>query len=307
MKVGLVMPIDDESLGHIPSYRELRDLARQAESRGLDSIWVFDHLLFRFPDQPQSGIHECWTVLAALADATERVELGTLVMCTAFRGAAMLAKMAAALDVVSEGRLILGLGAGWHEPEFRAFGYPFEERVGRFQDALTIITGLLRDGHVDHHGRYETADDCALIPSPTRRIPILVAAKGPRMLRLAARHADAWNSAWFGAPDERLAGRRADLAAACGAAGRDPATLGVTIGVVVRYPDLMAPDAVPGTVPPGPSGPSLGGSADEVAAGFRAHAAVGAEHLIVDLQPPTPAALDRLADAVARYRETAAA
>ena len=156
MKVGLVMPIDDESLGHIPSYRELRDLARQAEARGLDSIWVFDHLLFRFPDQPQSGIHECWTILAALADATERVELGTLVMCTAFRGAAMLAKMAAALDVVSEGRLILGLGAGWHEPEFRAFGYPYEERVGRFQDALTIITGLLRDGHVDHHGRYET-------------------------------------------------------------------------------------------------------------------------------------------------------
>ena len=301
------MPIDDESLGHIPSYRELRDLARRAESRGLDSIWVFDHLLFRFPDQPPSGIHECWTVLAALADATERVELGTLVMCTAFRGAAMLAKMAAALDVVSEGRLILGLGTGWHEPEFRAFGYPFAERVGRFEDALTIITGLLRDGRVDHHGRYETAADCALIPRPTRRIPILVAAKGPRMLRLTARHADAWNTAWFGAPDERLVGRRADLAAACEAAGRDPATLGVTIGVVVRYPDLIEPDVVPGTVPPGPSSPALGGSADEVAAGFRVHAAAGAEHLIVDLQPPTPAALDRLAQAVTRYREAAAA
>ncbi|MGZ6258597.1 MAG: LLM class flavin-dependent oxidoreductase [Candidatus Limnocylindrales bacterium] len=302
MKVGLVVPIDDESLGHIPSYRELRDLARQAEARGLDSIWVFDHLLFRFPDQPQSGIHECWTILAALADATERVELGTLVMCTAFRGAAMLAKMAAALDVVSEGRLILGLGAGWHEPEFRAFGYPFEERVGRFQDALTIITGLLRDGRVDHHGRYETADDCVLIPPPTRRIPILVAAKGPRMLRLVARHADAWNTAWFGVPDERLAGRRADLAAACQAVGRDPATLGVTVGVVVRYPDLVDPDLVPGTVPPGPSGPSLGGSAHEVAAGLRAHAAAAAEHLIVVLQPPTPAALDRLAQAVEVFR-----
>jgi len=301
MKVGLVMPIDDESLGHIPSYRELRDLARQAEANRLDSIWVFDHLLFRFPDQPQSGIHECWTILAALADATERVELGTLVMCTAFRPAAMLAKMAAALDVVSDGRLVLGLGTGWHEPEFRAFGYPFHERVGRFQDALTIITGLLRDGHVDHHGRYETADDCALIPAPTRRIPVLVAARGPRMLRLTAAHADAWNAAWFGVPDERLAGRRADLEAACTAVGRDPATLGVTVGVAVRYPDLVA-GITPGTVPPGPSTPALGGSATEVAAGLRAHAAAGAEHVIVDLQPPTPAALDRLAEAVALFR-----
>jgi len=301
LKVGLIVPIDDESLGHIPSYRELRDLARLAEASGIDSIWVFDHLLFRFPDQPPSGIHECWTILAALADATDRVELGTLIMCTAFRPAALLAKMAAALDVISEGRLILGLGTGWHEPEFRAFGYPFQERVGRFQDALTIITGLLRDGHVDYHGRYETADDCVLIPAPTRRIPILVAARGPRMLRLAAAHADAWNTAWFGAPDERLAGRRADLAAACAAVGRDPATLGVTIGVVVRYPDLLA-GISPGTVPPGPSAPALGGSADEVAAGLRAHAAAGAQHVIVDLQPPTPAALDRLADAVERFR-----
>ncbi|HTS14424.1 MAG TPA: LLM class flavin-dependent oxidoreductase [Candidatus Sulfotelmatobacter sp.] len=306
MKVGLIVPIDDESLGHIPSYPELRDLSRQAEASGLDSIWVFDHLLFRFPGQPTTGIHECWTVLAALADATERVELGTLVMCTAFRGAALLAKMAAALDVISEGRLILGLGTGWHEPEFAAFGYPFAERVGRFEDALTIITGLLRDGQVDFHGRFETADDCVLLPRPTRRIPILVAARGPRMLRLAARHADAWNTAWFGAPDERLAGRRADLAAACAAVGRDPATLGVTVGVVVRYPDLLA-GMVPETTPPGPSTPSLSGSAQDVAAGFHAHAEAGAGHLIVDLQPPTPAALERLADAVAVYRAGAGA
>jgi len=131
------------------------------------------------PNQRPSGVHEGWTILSALADATERVELGTLVMCTAFRGAALLAKMAVALDVVSGGRLLLGLGAGWHKPEFTAFGYPSAQRVARFEVALTILAGLLRDGRVDVRGRFDRAEDCVLLPPPMRRIPLLVAAKGP--------------------------------------------------------------------------------------------------------------------------------
>ena len=224
MRVGIVLPIaDEDDQGTVRSYASIREVALAAEAAGLDSAWVFDHLLFRSGSET-SGIHECWTILAAIAEATERVELGTLVMCTAFRNAALLAKMAAALDEVSAGRLILGIGAGWHDPEFEAFGYPTDHKVSRFEEALAIITGLIREGRADLDGRYMTARDAVLAPPARPDLPILVASKGPRMMELAARHADAWNAAWFGMPDERLARLRRDLAAACERVGRDPAT-----------------------------------------------------------------------------------
>ena len=119
---------------------------------------------------------------------------GTLVMCTGFRNAALLAKMAATLDHVSGGRLILGIGAGWHEPEYEAFGYPYDHRVGRFEEALTVITDLIRHGRADLAGTYVTARDALLLPPARPDLPILVASKGPRMQDLTARHADAWNA-----------------------------------------------------------------------------------------------------------------
>src|SRR5215469_4876315 len=128
------------------SYETIRAVAQQAEADGFDSIWLADHLLYRDPGAPTRGIWECWTMLAALAEATQRVELGTLVLCNAFRHPAILAKMATTLDEVSHGRLILGLGAGWNEPEYRAFGLPFDHRVDRFEEALQIIRPLLQDG-----------------------------------------------------------------------------------------------------------------------------------------------------------------
>ena len=236
MRVGVVLPIaDEDEHGTVRSYASIREVALAAEAAGLDSAWVFDHLLFRSASET-SGIHECWTILAAIAEATERVELGTLVMCTAFRNAALLAKMAAALDEVSAGRLILGIGAGWHDPEFEAFGYPTDHKVSRFEEALAIITGLIRQGRADLDGRYLTARDAVLAPPARPDLPILVASKGPRMMELAARHADAWNAAWFGMPDERLARLRRDLAAACERVGRDPSSLSITVGVTVNYP-----------------------------------------------------------------------
>jgi alkanesulfonate monooxygenase SsuD/methylene tetrahydromethanopterin reductase-like flavin-dependent oxidoreductase (luciferase family) len=302
MRVGIVLPIaEEDGDGAIPSYPFIRDIALAAEAAGLDSIWVFDHLLSRF-DGTTTGIHECWTILSALAEATERVELGALVMCTGFRNAALLAKMAATLDHLSGGRLILGIGSGWHDPEFEAFGYPTDHKVTRFEEALAVITSLIRDGRADLDGRFVTARDAVLVPAARPDLPILIASKRPRMLELTARHADAWNLAWFGLPDERLAGIRAQLRAACERVGRDPGTLQDTVGITVRYPDLVTqPSAEP------PVGPALGGTRAEVAAGLAAHAAAGADHVIAALEPCTPASLARFAESVAVYRAGAAA
>jgi alkanesulfonate monooxygenase SsuD/methylene tetrahydromethanopterin reductase-like flavin-dependent oxidoreductase (luciferase family) len=228
------------------------------------------------------------------------------VLCSSFRDPGLTAKMAATLDLVSDGRLILGVGAGWHDPEYEAFGYPTDHKVGRFEEALTVIRGLIRDGRADLDGRWVTATDAVLVPPARPDLPILIAAKRPRMLELTARHADAWNLAWFGEPDERWATTRQALEEACLAVGRDPATLERTVGVTVRYPDLAPPPA-DGAEPPVPEGPALSGSVDDVATGLRTYADEGTSHVIAALEPTTPAAVERFAQAVRRSREGGAA
>ena len=301
MKAGVVLPLaQEDGTSAPPSYAEIRAVAAAAEDGGLDSVWVFDHLLYRF-DGETTGIHECWTILAGIAEATARVQLGTIVMCTSFRNAALLAKMAATLDHMSDGRMILGIGSGWHDPEFDAFGYPTDHKVGRFEEALTIIRSLIRDGRVDLDGRWLTARNAVLVPPARPDLPILIAAKRPRMLELTARHADAWNLAWFGVPDERWRGTSERLAAACAAVGRDPRTLERTVGVTVRYPDLLpetpAQEAADGESP----SPALVGD-DEIAAGLAAYADEGTGHVIAALEPTTPEAVSRFAATVRAFR-----
>jgi alkanesulfonate monooxygenase SsuD/methylene tetrahydromethanopterin reductase-like flavin-dependent oxidoreductase (luciferase family) len=292
MRVGVVLPIAEEDwTDGVPPYALVRQLALDAEAAGLDSVWVFDHLLFRF-DGATTGIHECWTVLAAVAEATQRVELGTLVMCTGFRNAALLAKMAATLDHVSDGRLILGVGAGWHDPEYDAFGYEPDRKVSRFEEALEVIVALIRTGRADLDGTYVTARDCVLVPPARPDLPILVAAKRPRMLELTARHADAWNLAWFGLPDDQLAGARKELDEACERVGRPAGEIDITVGVTVRYPGRVGDE----------EGEALAGSPAEVAAGLAAHDAVGVDHAIAYLEPTTPETLAEFAEAVRIYR-----
>ena len=198
MQIGGVIRLGAEPGAAAARYPAIRDMACRMEDVGLDSIWVYDHLLYRWPGKPTDGIWECWTVLSALAQATQRVKIGTIVLCVPFRNPAVLAKMAVTLDEISDGRLILGLGAGWHQPEFDAFGVPFDHRGRRFQEALEIIHPLLHDGRVDYHGTYYSAPDCEIIPRGPRPSgpPILVAGKGPRMLQLIARYADSCNTAW---------------------------------------------------------------------------------------------------------------
>jgi alkanesulfonate monooxygenase SsuD/methylene tetrahydromethanopterin reductase-like flavin-dependent oxidoreductase (luciferase family) len=298
LKVGIALPIAENRDGGFYRYHEIREMGLSAEQAGFDSLWIFDHIVYRFPDQPTRGVWEAWTFLTGLAEATSRVELGTIVLCTAFRNPALLAKMADGLDDLSDGRLILGLGAGWHKPEFDAFGIPYDHLAGRFEDAIKIIAPMVREGAVDYAGEYYQAPDCVSLPRGPRPngAPILIAGSKPRMLRLTATYADAWNTAWIGLPT-LLPERVAKLEAACVEVGRDPKSIAITVGVHVAFPDL-------GEMPDNVDDPAyfLTGTAEEIAAGFRAHEEAGVSHVICVTFPFTPAALERLAEAYQVYR-----
>jgi alkanesulfonate monooxygenase SsuD/methylene tetrahydromethanopterin reductase-like flavin-dependent oxidoreductase (luciferase family) len=289
VKIGPLLVLgENEEVGSVRSYAELRRLALTAESSGLDTVWVYDHLLYHFEGKEPQGVWECWTIWSALAEATSRVELGALVLCTAFRNPAVLAKMAITLDEVSEGRVILGLGAGWNKPEFDAFGLEFERKVDQFEEAVSIIAPLVREGHVDFQGEFHEANDCLMAPAPQRRIPILIAAKQPRMMRLTARYADAFNTAWHGHV-ESIEPRVTALREACEAEGRDPDSIELTVGVNVAFPDL-------GEVPEGAADPQmyLSGSIEEVATGLRAYQERGVHHVMTQITPHTPEAIEWL-------------
>ena len=295
MKVGIVLPQAPED-GAGGTWAELSALARHAEAGGVDSLWLSDHFLYRPPEAPEVGYHEPWSLLAALAVATERVELGTLVLASSFRPAGLLAKMAATTDDIADGRLVLGLGCGWHEPEYRAFGYPFDHRVGRFEESLQVIVPLLRGERVTLAGRWTAVDDAVILPPPRRSPAILIAAKGERMLRLTARFADAWQTAWFGLPDDRYRTRHDDLLAACLTEGRDPATLAVTVGIEVAATDGGDGEVLPHALPL---------EADTLAFGFATWAALGVDHLQLALATATEASVDVVAEALRRFRSTA--
>jgi probable F420-dependent oxidoreductase len=296
MKIGvLVFTANDRQTYSKRPYDEIRAVAQQAETDGFDSIWLADHLFYRDPGEPTRGIWECWTMLSALAEATQRVEIGTLVLCNSFRHPAVLAKMAATLDEVSHGRLILGIGAGWNEPEYQAFGLPFDHRVDRFQEALQILKPLLRDGHVDFAGQYYQAPDCEIAPRGPRPAgpPLMVGSEGPRMLKLTAQYADLWNTGYMGEPDT-MAQPLAKIAAACREIGRDPATLGVTALIGLWFPDLQAKQ-------PSFFEHPLTGSPQEIAAAMRGYAELGVRHIMFQCEPYVPEALQRLTEALHLY------
>jgi len=280
------------------SYASIRAVAQQAEADGFDSIWLADHLMYRSPGGPTRGIWECWTMVSALAEATRRVEIGTLVLCNSFRNPAILAKMATAADEVSNGRIILGLGAGWNEPEYEAFGLPFDHRVDRFEEALQIIKPLLRDGQVDFAGKYYQARNCEDVPRGPRPAgpPLMVGTSGPRMLKLTAQYADLWNTGYMGKP-ETMATPLATIAAACRAVGRDPQTLGVTALIGLWFPEFKA------TRPSAFIDP-LVGTAEEIAAAMRGYAELGVQHIMFQCEPYTAETIRRLTEALQLYRGT---
>jgi alkanesulfonate monooxygenase SsuD/methylene tetrahydromethanopterin reductase-like flavin-dependent oxidoreductase (luciferase family) len=298
VKIGsFVFLANDRETNSKRSYDSIRAVAQQAEADGFDSIWLADHLFYRNPGEQTRGIWECWTMLSALAQATERVEIGTLVLCNSLRNPAILAKMATTADEVSHGRLILGIGAGWNEPEYQAFGVPFDHRVDRFEEALQIVKPLLQDGHVDFAGQYYQARDCEIAPRGPRLAgpPLMVGSEvGPRMLRLTAQYADLWNVGYMGEP-ETLSAPRAKLEVACRKVGRDPATIGITAFIGLWFPDLQP------TKPSAFDSP-LTGSVQEIAAAMRGYMELGVEHIMFQSAPDTPESRQRLSEALGLYR-----
>lgn len=298
MKVGVILLLgEDEAMGAPPPYAETRANALTAEANGLDSVWIYDHLLYHFPEKEPQGVWEGWTFAAALAEATQRVELGTLVLCTAFRNPAVTAKMAVTLDEVSEQRLTLGIGAGWHPAEFNAFGLNYSHKVDQFEEATKIIAPLVHEGAVDFVGQYVSAPNCIMLPKPSRRIPLLIAGKKPRMMSLVAQYADAYNTAWWGDVSAVEADRTA-LQNACDAIGRDMSEIEFTAGVAIHFDDLLGPPEEA----PDPQ-KVLSGSVEEIAARLRKYRERGVDHVIANIDPLTSEGIE----ALARVRELALA
>ena len=290
----MVVPIIDEGTGTgAPDWPQVLDMATRGEGAALDSLWVIDHLVLGNAERPEYGLHEAIAILAALAASTTRVELGTLVLATSFRPPAVLAKMAATIDRISGQRLILGLGCGWHKPEYDAFGVPFDHRVGRFEEAMAIISPLLDGQRVTVAGEWYQVEACALLPPPVRRLPILIAGKGERMLSLVARHADQWNAAWFGRPNARYRTRVADLHRAFALAGRDPATLEITVGVEIDNGDPADRTGAGEHLRPDPG---------LIADALSEWAAEGVGHVQLNSGPTDARLIDIIGEAVARYR-----
>jgi alkanesulfonate monooxygenase SsuD/methylene tetrahydromethanopterin reductase-like flavin-dependent oxidoreductase (luciferase family) len=296
LRVGVQLPEAE----YVARWAELRAMAETAEDIGLDSIWVGDHLLYKWPDAPSRGPWEAWTTLAALAAVTERVELGPLVAATSFHNPAMLAKKAATIDEISGGRLILGLGAGWNETEYEAYGFPYDHRVSRFEEAFTVIRTLLREGRCDFDGHYYPVRDCELLPPGPRADgpPLMVGSEGTRMLSITLPHVEAWNAwfSWFDNNVERYSAVRQRIDAACRVAGRDPAAVERTVALYIAFPDAVgrsmgdrtAPDVQPLSHDPG-----------ELAATLRAFAAEGVSHVQLVLDPITAGSIAALAPMLA--------
>lgn len=296
MKVGIVLGTMEGALqGRTPTFRDLQEMALAAERAGLDSIWLCDHLIYRFPEREETGIWEVFTMLSALAAVTTSITLGTIVVCTSFRPPALVAKMADTIDEISGGRLVLGLGAGWHQPEYQAFGYPFDHLAGRFEEAIQIIVPLLREGKVDFHGQYYEVDNCVLRPrGPSRNGPsILIAGRRPRMLQLTARYADAWNTAWH--MEAKAAKERfEEFKGVCATVGRDISAIDLTVGTRI---------GLGGAVEEEGDQKIISGTPEAIANSLQGFADEGTAHLIAGLNPLSVESIEQLGQIVKLQRQ----
>jgi alkanesulfonate monooxygenase SsuD/methylene tetrahydromethanopterin reductase-like flavin-dependent oxidoreductase (luciferase family) len=278
VKIGVQLP-EAERLVRWP---EVVAMARAAEEVGFESIWLGDHLLYRGDGREERGPWEVWTQLAALAALTSHVRLGPLVACASFHPPGLIAKMAASVDDISGGRFVLGLGAGWNETEYRAFGLPYDHRVSRFEESFEIVRRMLAGERVTLRGRFWQAEDLVLMPPPERRILLMVGSEGPRMLAITLPHVDWWNSwySWYGNTPEGFAELNARFGVAAERAGRDPADVARSTTVLVELEEraVKRPHSDVGITAV---------ASDDLAPHLRALIEAGADEAILILRPIT--------------------
>jgi alkanesulfonate monooxygenase SsuD/methylene tetrahydromethanopterin reductase-like flavin-dependent oxidoreductase (luciferase family) len=232
VRVGVQLPEAER----VVRWPEVAAMARAAEESGFESVWLGDHLLYRGDGREERGPWEVWTQLAGIAAVTSRVRLGPLVACASFHPPGLIAKMAASVDEISAGRFVLGLGAGWNETEYRAFGLPYDRRVSRFEESFSIIRRLVAGERVQTAGCYWSAEDLVLLPPPARRIPLMIGSNGPRMLSIALPHVDWWNT-WYdryGNTPEGFAELNAFVSEQAERAGRAPDEVQRSTAVLVE-------------------------------------------------------------------------
>jgi probable F420-dependent oxidoreductase len=282
--LGLNLPYSEGGMdGATPRWADIAAMASTAEAAGFDAVWISDHVGFGDPNAGWSGAWESWTLLSALAASTARVRLGTYVTAVPYRNPALLAKMAETLDEVSGGRVILGLGAGWNQPEFDAYDFPWEQRFDRFEDGLRIITAMLRTGRADVDGRVASARGALMQPRGPRPggLPVMVGAAGPRMLRLCAELADEWNAGMRTPADLRP--MLAALDEACAAVGRAAPSIRRSAEALVEIgADAAADDDLDRR---GSWDEPMRGTPAQIATGLRRYRALGVDHLQIQLRP----------------------
>jgi alkanesulfonate monooxygenase SsuD/methylene tetrahydromethanopterin reductase-like flavin-dependent oxidoreductase (luciferase family) len=291
VRIGIQLPEVEREV----RWPEYLAMARAAEAVGFDSIWVGDHLLYRGDEGRERGPWDAWTLLAALAAGTQRMQLGPLVACTAFHPPGVIARMAATLAEISGGRFVLGLGAGWNEEEFRAFGLPFDHRVSRFEESFTIIRRLLAGERVTLEGSYLRAEDAVLSPAPPARPRLMIGSNGPRMLAIALPHVDVWNT-WYediGNSAEGFGALSDRISAAARAAGREPSEIERSACVYVA---LEGGDHGRAT---SPEAPPLEGPAARIASSLRDFAEAGADEAILVVNPISERSIRELAEVLA--------
>lgn len=285
MKVGVQLP----EVERVVRWDELEEMARLIEDSGFDSIWVGDHLLYEH-DGVRRGPWEAWTQLAAVAAVTERVTIGPLVAALPFHNPAMLAKLAATVDEISGGRLVFGVGAGWNEVEFRAFGLPYRRRVSRFGEEFEIIRRLLAGERFDFEGEFYRLEGAQLLPEPRPGgIPFMIGSNSPRMLSIALPHVAMWNS-WFNDFDNsprELAPLLARIDRACEEAGRDPATVERTVALMLSFGETEEGRSLHNPIT---------GSPEEMATVLHEIAGLGIGHVQLVLDPITTTSIEQAAE-----------
>ncbi len=285
-RIGIQLPEVEREV----MWDEYLRMAQLAESAGFASLWLGDHLLYRGDGQPERGPWDAWTLLAAIAASTDRIEIGPLVACLAFHPPAVIAKMASTINEISAGRLVLGVGAGWNEPEFRAFGLPFDNRAGRFEEAFAIVSGLVRGERVTLDGRFHRVDDVVQLPRPRHRQSIMIGSTGPRVLRTALPHVDWWNTwfDWFDNDAEGFAALNASITQQCRDAGRDPSAVKRSACLLVNVDPSATERPMPSTY--------TAATVTDVARRVRELGDAGADEVILVANPIDERSIGRLAE-----------